>query len=125
MDNLRNNANEDAAYMMEELNAENLVERMMSWILSANDRWMKRSKSKVARKLVWWTEELSRMKRKVRRCRRAYQHERRANGKRAIARADEYKRARIEYKECIWRMKEANWRQFVSETGNQDPWGDV
>lgn len=40
-------------------------------------------------------------------------------------RADEYRCARIEYKECIWRTKEANWKQFVSESGNRDPWGDV
>lgn len=25
----------------------------------------------------------------------------------------------------IWRVKDENWKQFVSEVGNRDPWGSV
>lgn len=41
-------------------------------------------------------------------------------------RANVYKRVVWEYKKCIWRVKEEHsWRQFVRESGNRDPWGNV
>lgn len=122
MSDQRDNVNEDAGLIMDEMNAERLVQHMMSWILNANERWMKKNEPRIARKLVWWNEELERLKMKVRRCRRAYQRERkRSVGERVNASAERYRRARIENKECIWRTKEANWKQFVSESGNRDP----
>lgn len=52
MSDLRDSANEHAGAIMDEMNAERLLQRMMSWILSANDRWMKRCKPRTERKLV-------------------------------------------------------------------------
>lgn len=127
MRDLMESAAENARYMNDGLSADEMLEIVMKWILSANDRWLRRHKPRSARKLVWWTDELERLKRKVRKCRRAYQRVRKCDDRDRInARADVYKRARNEeYKECIWRSKEANWKQFVSAKGNQDPWGEV
>lgn len=65
------------------------------------------------------------MKRDVRKSRRAYQRARKRDRDRANVRAIAYKRAVSEYKLKIWRVKEDNWRKFVCEKGNRDPWGDV
>ena len=37
----------------------------------------------------------------------------------------EYKRALNDYKSHMRRVKEDNWKQFVSESSNLDPWGPV
>ena len=37
----------------------------------------------------------------------------------------EYKRALNDYKSRMRRVKEKNWKQFVSESSNLDPWGPV
>jgi len=119
MRDLVESAAEKATFINYEMNANEMLENVMRWILSANDRWLKRHKPKLARKLVWWTEELERLKRKVRKCRRAYQRARKGDDRdRTNARTDEYRRASKEY---IWRSKEANWKQFVGTKGNQDP----
>ncbi|KMQ89014.1 reverse [Lasius niger] len=125
MCDLRESASENAASAMDVMDAEKLVELVMSWIRIANDRRMRRFECKNRRKLVWWSDELERMKKSVRRCRRAYQRARKGDRRRADERANEYKRALYEYKKEMWRIKEENWREFVSVTGNRDPWGDV
>jgi len=116
MSDLVESAAENATFINDEMNANEMLENVMRWILSANDRWLKRHKPKLVRKLVWWTEELERLKRKVRKCRRAYQRARKGDDRdRTNVRTDEYRRARNEYKECIWRSKEANWKQCGHE----------
>lgn len=69
MSDLMESAAENARFINDKMNVDEMLENVMKWILSANDRWLKRHKPKLARKLVW-TEELERLK-KVRKCRRA------------------------------------------------------
>jgi hypothetical protein len=115
MCDLRENASENAVSAMDVMDAERLLEIVMSWIRSANDRRMRRFECKNRRKLVWWSDDLERMKKRVRRCRRAYQRARKGDRRRADERANEYKRALYEYKKEMWRVKEDNWREFVRE----------
>lgn len=86
---------------------------------------MKRCKRGVARKLAWWTDELECLRKNVRKRKRAYQRARRNDRGRVNERMREYRHAMSEYKARIWKVKEENWKRFVSESGNQDPWGDV
>lgn len=122
---LRESALRDAADVIDERNADRLLERMSSWIRDANDWCMKKYERRSARKLVWWTDELERMKKRVGKLRRAYQNARKRDRERESERLDEYKCAVRKYKREIWRVKEKNWELFVSKTGNRDPWGDV
>lgn len=125
MCDMRESALEDAASAIDEADAQSCVERMMKWIHSANDRWMKRCKPVYARKLVWWTDELEKLKKAVGRSRRAYQRARKRNGSRVEERMNEYKYVLREYKEEMRRVKEENWKRFVCVTGKRDPWSDV
>lgn len=126
MSDLRESAAENGADVMDEVDAERGLERVMSWILRANDRNTKRvGRGMMRKELAWWTDELEKMKRKVRRSRRAYQRARKRNRKRVNERENEYKSDVREYKRMLWSVKEQNWRQFVSESGNRDLWGDV
>lgn len=73
MSDLRESAAENDADVMDEVNAERCLERVMSCILRANDKNMKRAVSgPIRKKIAWWTDKLKSMKRKVRRSWRAY-----------------------------------------------------
>lgn len=60
------------------MDAESLADRVMTWVQSASEQRMKRYERKAVRKVVWWTDELDRIKR-VRKSRRAYQCARKTN----------------------------------------------
>lgn len=124
MSDLRESALEGAIHLMDEINVERLLQHVMSWILGVNDRRMKKYVRRTPRKLVWWTDELERMKRRVRKSRRVYQRARK-NDRGVDEKMAVYKRTVCEYKKKLWKVKEDNWRRFVNEFGNEDPWGDV
>lgn len=49
---LMESASESGLVMANEVNAESLLDCVMAWVLKANDRWMKRCKRGIARKLA-------------------------------------------------------------------------
>ena len=108
MNDLRESASRDAASVIDEMNAERLLEDVMSWIRSANDRRMRRYQYKDVRKLAWWTDKLEGMKKSVRKLRRTYQRARRHDRRRENERLDAYKSAVWKYKREICRVKEEN-----------------
>lgn len=125
MTDLRERAVEYSVDMMDEMSVEKLLETVMSWILHANDSRMKKYKRKCVGKLIWWTDELERLKKRVRKYRRIYQHERKRNRGCIDEKLANYRRAVRDYKKELWNAKEANWKRFVRTTGNKDPWGEV
>lgn len=122
---LRAKADAETERVERERDPERLVGDVMSWIRTTNDRCMKRYERRRMGKVAWWTDELERMKKRVRGCRRAFQRARRSDRNRSNVSANEYKRVLAEYKRMIWRVKDENWRQFVNDVGNRDPWGSV
>jgi len=124
VNDLRECASVDAVNMIDEMNAERLVENVTSWIQEVNDRGLRRHKPKMVMKLVWWSDELDRMKKNVRKLRRAFQRARKRNSQ-ECERLCAYKQAVWVYKKEIWKAKEENWKQFVSESANRDPWSNV
>lgn len=66
MSDLRESSSRNAVGMIDNTNAERLLENIMSWIQSANNRRIRIYKRKNAKKLVWWTDELERMKMNIR-----------------------------------------------------------
>lgn len=108
-----------------ETNVDRMLERMMQWIQGANDKRMKVKKRVNDRKIVWWTDDLRKLKAKVRRSRKLWQRARKRKSKDVDARLSRYKSLMSEYKREMWRVKEENWRQFVSVSSNLDPWGPV
>lgn len=109
----------------EGMDAEALLNELMLWIQNANEQRMKRYERRAVRKLVWWTEELDRKKKRVRKCRRAYQCARRNDKECVDDKKNEYRQALRNYKTEIFRVKDVNWKRFVSTMGNKEPWGDV
>lgn len=84
---------------------------------------------KTARKLVWWTDELENLKRRVRRNRCAYQLASKNSRGRVVEKVMAYKYIVYEYKKELWKIKKDNWKElwkikkdnwFMSESSNQD-----
>jgi Reverse transcriptase (RNA-dependent DNA polymerase). len=72
--------------------------------------------------VAWWSRELEKMKRTVRKWRKRYQ---RARKRRSIDERvywDEYRERMKVYKNAIREAKETNWREFVRKNGNAEPW---
>lgn len=68
MSDLRERAAESAPCIIDEVDAERLLEGVMSWILGVNERRLKKHERRTVRKIAWWTDELERMKKNVRKC---------------------------------------------------------
>lgn len=124
VDDLSERAMSDCMRLMDVTDVNVMVDGIMAWIRDVNDSTMGRIKRRKTRKLVWWTEELERLKRTVKRCRKAYQRARK-NRMRGMEKKREYTQVLGQYKKKIWEARESSWRKHVAETGNRDPWGDV
>jgi len=121
---MRMNAEEMSVSEFDELSLELKIGRLMKWITDTNDVCFGRSsKSRVRKVVKWWRNELECMKKEVRKRRKMYQKARKSGKdgvRNAYAKYSEYVRR---YKRRIMELKESNWREFVSEEGDKDPWG--
>ena len=111
--------------VLDEVNVDNMAASVTGWIQEMNEKHMKVIKRRGGRRVEWWTKELSTLKGKVRKRRRVYQKARKEGRMDVCERKEEYKRALNEYKYRLRRVKEENWKRFVGESGNLDPWGPV
>ncbi|KAK2577563.1 hypothetical protein KPH14_012910, partial [Odynerus spinipes] len=124
VDSLSARAMDDCIRLMDVTDVNMMADGIMTWIRDVNDSMMSRTKQKRVKKLVWWTEELGKLKKKVKRCRKAYQRARKNEVKR-MEKKREYSQVLWQYKKKIWEARESSWRRYVAVTGNRDPWGDV
>lgn len=100
------------------------VSAVRSLVHSVCDQVLGRRRPETARKIVWWTAELSSKRREVRRLRRRLQTARSRASDDAEQLASELRVISAQYKKLILKVKEDNWRQFVGEN-KDDPWGRV
>lgn len=83
------------------------------------------------RRQQWWTAELSSMQRNVRRAREAYQRARRrstigpALTEEVAQTLRTYRTLEKAYGKRIYCAKADDWKRFVAEDGNANPWGAV
>ena len=106
-----------------EMNVDRMAEGMTDWIQEANGKYMKGRVYQTKRSMQWWTKELGALKRHARKSRKAWQNARKDGGECVNETLNQYKRVLNEYKYLLRRMKEENWKRFVSVYSNLDPWG--
>lgn len=83
-----------------------------------------RTKRWHSKSVPWWTPELTRRKKQVYRCRRAFQNPRLSADERADRKA-EYLVQRKAYSAAVRVARYQSWKDFVTEQGNKEPWGLV
>ncbi|CAK9827524.1 Retrovirus-related Pol polyprotein from type-1 retrotransposable element R1 (Fragment) [Anthophora retusa] len=125
MSDLRECANACVYNVCEDVDVNEELSRLMTWIHIANRNRLKEVKAVDVRRVKWWTNELRNMKKRVRKSRRMWQRARKRNDVSVDARKEEYRRLLSEYKRMLWKVKEDSWRSFVSASSNVDPWGPV
>lgn len=76
-----------------------------------------------AKRMPWWTPELTAEKREVNVARRLYQGERDEVQKAQLR--QEYLQRRNRYHWRIKRAKQEGWQRFVDRVGNEEPWGVI
>ncbi|KAL7294952.1 hypothetical protein TKK_0011663 [Trichogramma kaykai] len=110
------------------MTAEEKVRQMDEWLTRACNEGLRKRDASRKRSVVWWSEELEREKRKVRRLRKKYQRARAAlDGRREDVQEawDSYKAGLDAYKRMLADSKRQDWRNYVTNEGNRDPWGGV
>ncbi|KAK2574829.1 hypothetical protein KPH14_012938, partial [Odynerus spinipes] len=122
---LRESALVDGVNVYDDTNARSVVSQVTSLIQGANERNLGRVRRSNRRNVKWWTKELRELKRKVKRSRKRYQRARGRCDEMIEERKREYRRMEAKYKRELRIVKEENWRNYVKEVGNLDPWGPV
>lgn len=90
----------------------------------ANEFKLQRLVRKRPTRVKWFTDELRSKKRTVNRLRQTFQNDRRL-GVDSVESFRAYRRERSVYQSMMRSTKESDWRQFVTDHGNTNPWGDV
>ena len=91
-------------------------------IIEACNYAMKPKKAHV-KSVTWWTESLTKRKRRMYVARKAFQTERTPELREK--RRTVYLNIRREYKTEIEKARRESWQRFVTEEGNRDPWGVI
>lgn len=116
-----------------EATAEQLCEAYNRAVTAACESCCQNSPGERTIRHRWWNNELQTLKREVRQAAKQYQRTRR-NGSTAnttISQADitaarqRYRIVERRYRARIQQAKTNDWRSFVSEDGNSNPWGAV
>ena len=108
-----------------EMNAERKANVFKQVMTETNDRILGRMREGGRKSVWWWSEELSTLKKEVRKLRRKYQNTRKHETRDDKATKREYAERLRTYKKCIRETKENKWREYVRENANNDPWGEV
>lgn len=89
-------------------------------IVSACEAILQR-KRRHDRSVLWWTRDLTALKKKTYKTRKAFQED--TDPVRRIAKRNEYLLIRRRYTSEIQRARITDWRRFVTKEGNENPWG--
>ena len=101
---------------------EKTAEELTKVIIMACERSMPR-KRRFRKSNPWWNPELTKEKRKVSRLKEAFRREK-DDAKRA-EKYSSFQTANSRYKKLIRQTRTKSWRDFVSEVGNEEPFGFV
>ncbi|CAB0033469.1 unnamed protein product [Trichogramma brassicae] len=110
------------------MTAEEKVCQMDEWLTLACNECLRKKDSSKKRSLVWWSEDLEREKRRVRGLRKRVQRMRATLGSRREDQEEAWRIYKEElniYKRMLADTKRQDWRSYVREEGNRDPWGGV
>ena len=102
------------------------VRLLTEWMTEVNDWNLRRIPNADVRRTKWWSHELDCKKHELRRLRRAFQRGCRSpvSASLRVLRSN-FKKCEREYKAMISRAKMNNWHEYVSVSGNENPWGHV
>lgn len=78
-------------------------------------------KTRFPRSVPWWTGHLTRLKQRCHRLRRRLQRQRDPDQREALR--IQYNQIRRRYSREVQQAKTASWRAFITEQGNDDPYG--
>lgn len=101
-----------------------LLRIIESWYTEVGDLVIGRVGGVGARPYEWWTEELTELKRALKRARNVRERLRRKGRDLREATASVNLKVR-EYRNAILKTKKDNWKEFVRDNGNEEPWGVV
>ncbi|KAJ8977407.1 hypothetical protein NQ317_003188 [Molorchus minor] len=101
-----------------------IVDGTMQLIQRACDQSMPRKRPPHGRKkaVYWWTEEIADLRRQCLRLRRVATRARRRNEEMAAEAHEEFRLARRNLKQTIYRSKKAKWEE-LRQSVDTDPWG--
>lgn len=104
-----------------------LVGAIADVLRGVNDAVLGAAVATPRRRTRWWSQAIRAAKSLAGRCRRSWQQARRDRGSAEVLAETRsaYRRADRSFKQLVLQRKEADWRSFVGEVGNTDPWGDV
>ncbi|CAB0035437.1 unnamed protein product [Trichogramma brassicae] len=100
------------------------VEMIDGWMREVCDEHLSGGRKRNDR-LKWWTNELEKMKRGVRRRRKEWQREKRRGGEGVNEMRIRYRQGINEYKKAMAECKRNDWQEYVRVEGNKNPWGGV
>lgn len=102
---------------------EQKIGRIYSWLSEVNRRRLRQVKRVNPHSVPWFTPELRIMRTNVRRLRKSFQRNRRrgTDGDAWLR----FNNARLVYRKAMMAAKELHWRNFVGNTGNENPWGSL
>lgn len=117
-------ANDMTMDEFERLSVDGKIARVNVWMNAVNEVHLKKCGKKNDRSVKWWSDDLQRMKVCVNRLRARFQNDRRM-GVCEEQSSRRYRAKRKEYGSAIRDAKLSHWKNFVSEEGNENPWGQV
>uniref|UniRef100_A0ABD2WRY6 Reverse transcriptase domain-containing protein n=1 Tax=Trichogramma kaykai TaxID=54128 RepID=A0ABD2WRY6_9HYME len=110
------------------MTAEQKIRQIDEWLTQACNECLKKKDSSRKKGVVWWLEDLERAKRRVRGLRKRCQRIRATPGSRREDQEEAWRGYKEElniYRRMLADSKRQDWRNYVSEEGNRDPWGGV
>ncbi|KAK2574716.1 hypothetical protein KPH14_013039, partial [Odynerus spinipes] len=91
-------------------------------VIAACESSLRKKRNRTA-PVPWWTEELTRQKKKTYRARKRFQNERDLEEKQR--KRTEYLRQKRRYDLLVHRTRKESWEKTVTDNGNKNPWGLV
>lgn len=101
---------------------QNFAETIQSNILAACNSSLK-NKRPYGKSVPWWTGELTDMKKRTNKARRAFQSE--FDPTRRLDKKAKYRKLRRIYTASIYKTRRESLQNFATEVGNANPWGPV
>lgn len=111
--------------------AEEIQIELESCIKGVCETMCRRNEQTARKKPSWWSADLTRARKRARKARKRVQKGRKLFAENRMQAVDLQALGRIhktlerEYCKLIQAAKSADWKRFVSEVGNRDPWGPV
>ena len=92
------------------------------WIYQVNDDFLKKVKLTKFSKVKWWNAECRIKRSQMRRSKQKLYRSLRRNDTDIPLRIQNFKDARYDYKQFIIKVKENEWRDFVKDSSENNPW---